>query len=212
VSVRGPIALTATVTSGSGTPTGTVDFFNGTTQLAEVALSSGKAIYNYNPSTLSLGTYPLTATYIPTGNFSASTPAPVTRAGFGGALWGLGGESEEIHSFVPQTQGWNHVPGSLNQIVVGPANAVWGINAQQQVFYYNSQTKGFWEQIPGQLAQISVAFDGTVWGVNAAQQVFTFDPLTQGWDQITGSLTQIAVGSDGVVWGINAQQQIFRLQ
>jgi uncharacterized repeat protein (TIGR03803 family) len=75
-----PITLTADVkpTSGSGTPTGTVTFFNGTTQLGQVALASGTATFNYNPSSLTVGTYPITATYSGDSNFAASTAPPST--------------------------------------------------------------------------------------------------------------------------------------
>lgn len=62
---NGPVVMTATVSpsSGSGTPTGTVTFFNGTTQIGTGTLISGVATYDYNPSSLAVGTYSILASY-----------------------------------------------------------------------------------------------------------------------------------------------------
>ena len=75
-----PITISATVapTSGSGTPTGTVTFFNGTTQIGQPTLSGGTASIQYNASSLAVGTYPITATYSGDSNYAASTSAPTT--------------------------------------------------------------------------------------------------------------------------------------
>ncbi|MFE2750328.1 Ig-like domain repeat protein, partial [Streptomyces scopuliridis] len=51
--------LTATVTSSSGTPTGTVSFFDGATLLGTGTLSGGVA--TFTTSALSVGSHPLTA-------------------------------------------------------------------------------------------------------------------------------------------------------
>ncbi|MGO9085052.1 MAG: Ig-like domain repeat protein [Candidatus Sulfotelmatobacter sp.] len=72
------IGATVTPTSGSGTPTGSITFFNGTTQLGQVKLASGTASLSYNTSALAVGTYPITATYSGDSNFSASTAPPTT--------------------------------------------------------------------------------------------------------------------------------------
>jgi uncharacterized repeat protein (TIGR03803 family) len=70
-----PVIMTATVApaSGSGTPTGVVNFLNGSSQLATASLSGGVATYNYNPSALAIGTYPITAIYSGDGTFATST-------------------------------------------------------------------------------------------------------------------------------------------
>ena len=81
VGSSGPVVATATVapTSGSGTPTGTVTFFNGTTQLGQpVALSNGTAAFSYNTSSLTANTYSITATYSGDTDFTASTSTPAT--------------------------------------------------------------------------------------------------------------------------------------
>jgi YVTN family beta-propeller protein/uncharacterized repeat protein (TIGR03803 family) len=76
----GPIVMTATVTplSGSGTPTGTVTYFNGSTQIGTATLSGGVGTFNYNPSSLAVGIYSITAVYSGDSMFSASTSAPQT--------------------------------------------------------------------------------------------------------------------------------------
>jgi uncharacterized repeat protein (TIGR03803 family) len=73
------LTLTASVSSNSGgaTPTGTVTFFNGTAQLGgPEALSAGTAELSYNASSLSVGSYSITATYAGDANFEGSTSAP----------------------------------------------------------------------------------------------------------------------------------------
>lgn len=74
----GPVVMTAAVSpeSGSSMPTGTVAFFNGSTQFGTGTLSNGSTIFNYNPSSLALGTYSITASYDGTNTFAGSTSPP----------------------------------------------------------------------------------------------------------------------------------------
>jgi subtilase family serine protease len=74
------VSITATVApqSGSGTPTGTVTFYNGTTQIGTGTLSSGTATLSYNTSALNYGSYSITATYGGDSSFAGSTSAAVT--------------------------------------------------------------------------------------------------------------------------------------
>jgi YVTN family beta-propeller protein/uncharacterized repeat protein (TIGR03803 family) len=78
----GPIAMTATVTpvSGGGTPTGSVTYFNGSTQVETATLSGGVGTFNFNPSSLAVGIYSITAVYSGDSAFSASTSSPQTLA------------------------------------------------------------------------------------------------------------------------------------
>ena len=55
------VNLAATVTSGFGTPTGSVHFLDGSTELGSAELVNGQA--SINVSTLSIGSHPLTAVY-----------------------------------------------------------------------------------------------------------------------------------------------------
>ena len=74
VGSAGPIAMTATVTpvSGTGTPTGSVTYFLGSTQIGTATLSGGVGTLNYNPSALAVGIYSITAVYSGDSSFSAS--------------------------------------------------------------------------------------------------------------------------------------------
>lgn len=73
-----PVTFTATVTATSGTPTGSVSFSDGATQLATVALNaSGVAQFTTSALTANdLGTtlyHQINATFVPTGSFEASS-------------------------------------------------------------------------------------------------------------------------------------------
>ncbi len=74
----GPVVMTATVTSSGGTPTGDVNFFDGSSKLGAAALSNGTATFNYNPSTLTGGTYSITATYPWSSSFGNSSSVAQT--------------------------------------------------------------------------------------------------------------------------------------
>jgi len=76
----GPVVATAMVKPayGSGMPTGTINLFNGASQVGSAPLNNGAATFSYNPSVLAAGTYSITATYLPSGSFGASTSAAQT--------------------------------------------------------------------------------------------------------------------------------------
>ena len=67
-----PVTFTATLTSASATPTGTVTFTDGAVTLGTQTLTpSGTAAIT--TAALTAGTHTITATYTPTGNFTASS-------------------------------------------------------------------------------------------------------------------------------------------
>lgn len=68
-----PITLTAAVVAASGAPTGTVNFFNGSTQIGSAMLTNGTATLSI--STLAVGSNFLTATYPGVSGFESSTSA-----------------------------------------------------------------------------------------------------------------------------------------
>ncbi|MGE5644792.1 MAG: DUF4082 domain-containing protein [Acidobacteriota bacterium] len=76
VAAGGAVTLTATVSSSSGTPTGSVQFRDGSTVLATATLSSGRA--SLATSTLSAGSHSLTAYYTGNSTYAASTSAAVS--------------------------------------------------------------------------------------------------------------------------------------
>jgi hypothetical protein len=69
------VTFTATVTSSSGTPTGTVYFQEGATMLGSGALSGGTA--TFSTTTLSRASHLVTAVYGGATNFGTSTSSPV---------------------------------------------------------------------------------------------------------------------------------------
>lgn len=72
------VVFTATVqSSGSGNATGAVTFLDGGTSLGTVTVSSNTA--QLSPSSLSVGSHPITAKYSGDTNFTASTSAAVTQ-------------------------------------------------------------------------------------------------------------------------------------
>jgi hypothetical protein len=70
------VTLSATVTSGVGTPDGTVTFKEGATTLGSGTLASGTA--TFQTSALAVGTHTITAAYGGSTNFSASSDATHT--------------------------------------------------------------------------------------------------------------------------------------
>lgn len=75
VDLHHAVTFTATVSAGSFIPTGSVQFFNGSTLLGSAALSSGKA--SFSTSSLSAGAHSITAKYVGSVDFASSTSAAV---------------------------------------------------------------------------------------------------------------------------------------
>jgi hypothetical protein len=67
------VTFAVTITSASGTPTGTVIFYNGSSVLGSVTLASGSG--SLSTSSLSAGSHLITATYQGSGAFASSTSA-----------------------------------------------------------------------------------------------------------------------------------------
>lgn len=75
------VTLSAAVkpASGTGIPTGTVTFFNGTTQIGQPeTVSAGVATVNYDTSALTAKTYSIVATYSGDNSYSGSTSSAAT--------------------------------------------------------------------------------------------------------------------------------------
>ena len=72
------VTLTATVTSAAGTPTGTVNFYNGSASLGPATLNSS-GVAQLTTTTLPLGTDSLTASYVASADFATSTSAALTE-------------------------------------------------------------------------------------------------------------------------------------
>jgi hypothetical protein len=72
------VKFTATVSSSAGTPSGTVKFLDGTTDLGSETLSSSAA--TLTTSSLTAGTHEITAVYTGATNYASSTSAAVKQA------------------------------------------------------------------------------------------------------------------------------------
>ena len=71
------VTCTDTVSGSASTPTGTVTFYDGTTELGTGTLSSGAA--TYSTSSLSVGSHTITAVYAGTSPYAGSTSNAVTE-------------------------------------------------------------------------------------------------------------------------------------
>jgi hypothetical protein len=71
------IAGTAAVAPGTGTPTGSVTFYDGSTILGTATLSSGTA--SLSLTTLAVGSHSITAVYGGDPNFKTSTSAALSQ-------------------------------------------------------------------------------------------------------------------------------------
>jgi hypothetical protein len=76
VFLNDPITFAATVTSPSGTPTGSMLFLDGSTPLATVPLTGETA--SFTTATLTMGQHTITATYSGDAVFATTTSAPLT--------------------------------------------------------------------------------------------------------------------------------------
>ncbi|QWG17379.1 IPT/TIG domain-containing protein [Bradyrhizobium sediminis] len=72
------VTFTAAVSSGSGTPTGSVTFMDGTTNIGSAALSAGTA--SLTVSTLTVGVHSITVVYAGNANFASSTSAVLAQS------------------------------------------------------------------------------------------------------------------------------------
>lgn len=72
-------AAQVAITSGSGTPTGNVTFFDGGTQLGAPVTISASGLANFSTSALTVGAHTITATYNGDTNDSSSTSSDLTQ-------------------------------------------------------------------------------------------------------------------------------------
>jgi hypothetical protein len=73
------VMFTATVTGGSGTPTGTVDFKDGATVIASAVALDGSGVASFNPASLTVATHNISAVYSGSAFYAASTSANLSQ-------------------------------------------------------------------------------------------------------------------------------------
>jgi hypothetical protein len=89
VVLTNPLLFTATVSSTTTAPTGTVSFLDGTTPLGQGTLSNGAAVLS--TSSLTAGSHTITAVYSGDANFSAATSGAITETVLDFSLGNIGG-------------------------------------------------------------------------------------------------------------------------
>jgi sugar lactone lactonase YvrE len=90
------ITFTATVSAASGTPTGSVNFLDGTTTLGLGTLSSRVA--TFTTSSLAVGAHSITAVYSGDANFTSSSSTALSQSiiNYGVGTTGSGGSSQTV--------------------------------------------------------------------------------------------------------------------
>ncbi len=74
------LTFTATTTSGSLIPAGTVQFLDGTAPLGSPVSLNAQGVATFTTSTLAVGTHPITATFAANANFLASTSPTLAQS------------------------------------------------------------------------------------------------------------------------------------
>ena len=153
--------LTATVASAAtGAPTGTVNFYNGTTLLnaTPVALTGGTATYTANAASLTAGTtYQLTAEYSGDTNFLASQTSS-------SSLIVVGGLDFTLTANAPASQAVNSGSMATYQLVVAP---LYGIYPGSVSFTASGTPSG-----------ATVTFNPSTIAINGGQQTVTMTVQT----------------------------------
>jgi hypothetical protein len=166
------VTFTATVTAqpgfDKGTPTGTVTFFDGSTNIGNSNLNGGMA--TLTTSTLSVGTHSMTATYNGDANFLPST-SPVLHQVVQGAIAVL---SPTSLNFGNQTVGITSAPQKVTLQNTGNINLtitsiqITGTNSGD----FNQTNNCPSSLSPNNSCQISVTFEPTTTGTrNAAVNI-----------------------------------------
>ena len=73
------VTFTATVTGGSGTPTGTVNFKDGATVIASAIPLDGSGVASFTPASLTVATHTISAVYSGSAVYNASTSANLSQ-------------------------------------------------------------------------------------------------------------------------------------
>jgi len=119
-----------------------------------------------------------------------------------------------------QSLNWKQMPGSANDIGVGPTGEVWAIGTDGSnefgihrfypvgsmppitaytVFPVKPTPVAFWVKVPGSAVRIDVGPEGP-WVVNAAGGIYKWNG--RAWDHMPGEAVDVGVGADGSVWVI----------
>jgi hypothetical protein len=135
------VAFSATVTAASGTPSGTVQFLDGSSVIGSGTLSSGRA--SLTVSTLSAGTHSIRASYLESSTYSASTSAVLSQVvnakQYSVSLWWNASSSPNVSGYNVYRATVSGGPYTkLNSLLVGLQYTDFDIQAGQTYYYVST--------------------------------------------------------------------------
>jgi hypothetical protein len=147
---RQPVTMTATVSvvaPGTGTPTGTVRFYDGTTLLGSATLSNGVA--TFTKSNFSVGSHSVTATYVGIATAATSTSAAV-------ALTVAKGQTTTTLTASPAPQASVGTPVTYTATVTAQSPSSGQVNGTMQ--FYDGATLVATRSLAGNAATFTVTY------------------------------------------------------
>ena len=202
VNVNANTVLTATITSTSGTPTGTITFLDGATVLGTAPLNaSGIATLTVSFSTP--GTHPLTASYPATGAYDAAT-SPIVN--------------ENVQNFASTatlTSSVNPVLISNSTVLTATVTSPAGPPTGAVTFYDGGKALGTGTLNSSGVATLSVTFSTNgqhiltvVYAGNGPYQPATSAPLTQVVEDFSLALATGSANSASIILGQSTQYNL----
>ena len=199
VNVNGNTVLTATISSTSGTPTGTITFLDGTTVLGTAPLNaSGVATLTVSFSTP--GTHPLTATFPASGSYSAAT-SPVVN--------------ENVQNFASTatlTSSVNPVLITGSTVLTATITSPAGTPTGTVTFFDGGQSLGTGTLNSSGVATLTVSFSTNgqhiltvTYAGNGLYQPATSAPLTQVVEDFSLALATGSANSASIILGQSTQ-------
>ncbi|QJR15459.1 tectonin domain-containing protein [Usitatibacter palustris] len=113
-----------------------------------------------------------------------------------------------VTTLCAQPLNWGKMPGSGNDIGIGPKGDVWVIGTDPVpggfgIYRLDGEN---WTKIPGGATRISVGPDGP-WVTNSEGAIFRWNAKANSWEKMPGAAWDIGVGANGVVWVIGTNKE-----
>ncbi|HEX5616618.1 MAG TPA: Ig-like domain repeat protein, partial [Acidimicrobiia bacterium] len=192
-----PVQLTATVGAASGTPTGTVEFFDGAASLGSVALVAGSG--QISTSTLAVGPHAITAQYSGDGAYAPSGSNSVTvtvaaaptvqTASFRLGPFVLapegspGSQSESTQSNIPKPTGAFGIVGMRFDVIHGDGTSEGhhNVHLHHTVFMDSSRPDSLCSGLPNRFAGAGAERTPVSFGTDYAYKVGATDQWSALW-------------------------------
>jgi hypothetical protein len=202
VNVNANTVLTATITSTSGTPTGTITFLDGATVLGTAPLNaSGVATLIVSFSTP--GTHPLTASYPATGAYDAATSPVINEV------------VQNFASTATLTSSVNPVLISNSTVLTATITSPAGPPTGTVTFFDGAKSLGTATLNSSGVATLSVTFSTNgqhiltvIYAGNGPYQPATSGPLTQVVEDFSLALATGSPNSASIILGQSTQYNI----